>query len=61
MAQRLARLDAGRNLELDPVAVDAGNGDGAAKRSAGEADRRLGDQGRAFAAKIACRFIWTNK
>src|SRR5436190_16068639 len=49
MAQGFARLDAGRNLDLDLVAIDAGHGDRSAQSGGGEADRAFGDQGRAVA------------
>src|SRR5690349_17104673 len=49
MTNGLARLDAGRDLQLDPFAVDAGDHDAAAQCRGGEGDRRLRDQGRAVA------------
>ncbi len=50
MAQLLAGLDARGNLELDPLAVEAGQVDRSAQRGGREADRAFGDQGGAFAA-----------
>src|SRR6187200_2834973 len=46
MTQRFPRLDSCRDLELDLLAIDARDGDGAAQCSGGKADRCFGDQGR---------------
>jgi hypothetical protein len=50
MAQLFARLDAGGDLDLDLVAVDAGQADGAAQSGGSEAHRTVGDQGGPFAS-----------
>jgi len=44
LTDRFAGLDACRNLKLDPLAVDAGNGDAASKSGRSESDRRFGHQ-----------------
>src|SRR5438270_5130550 len=49
MAQLLARLHSGRNLELDRLTIDAWKADRPAERGGGEAHRAIGDQGGALA------------
>src|SRR4051794_32391849 len=49
MAQLFARLDAGRNLHVDLLTVDARQADRAAESRRREADRAFGNEGRAFA------------
>ena len=49
LAQLLAGLDAGRDLDLVLLAVEAGHLDAAAERGGGDADRAAGEQGRALA------------
>ncbi|MDP1909645.1 MAG: hypothetical protein Q8K85_15210, partial [Hyphomicrobium sp.] len=44
LAQRFARLDTGRNLEVDPRSVNSGKGHRAPKRGGSEADRAIGNQ-----------------
>ena len=49
MTKLLARLNAARDLDVDLLAVDAGQNYAAAERSCGEADRAFGDERRALA------------
>src|SRR4249919_1957142 len=49
MAQLFARLNSRRDLQLDLVAVDAGQADRAAKRRGREAHRAVGNQCRSLA------------
>src|SRR4029079_8234153 len=51
VAQGFARLDTGRDLDLDPRSVDSGKSDCATQSGSREADGRLRDQRRPFPAE----------
>src|SRR5690606_5022672 len=55
LAQLLARLDAGRDVDRMSLAVEAGDLDCAAERGGGEADRRAGEQRGALALEHRVR------